>query len=321
MDNIDITVVIPVKNMDKYIKKCIDSILVQNERMELIIIDFGSTDNTINIINSYNDSRINLQKVNLDNVAEARNEGIELARGKFLSFIDADDWISEKYYNKVIKEMEEKRADIGVTEYMHVDEQNNAKSKKFYNEYFGKDIELNLTFFRDVGIGKVNCECWNKVYRTSFIKQANIKFDDTFGINGEDLLYNYELYLKQPKIVFIKDIVYYHLLRKKSLGKTSETYVGKRFNYIVTKIMEKSEKKMNIEFLELYISLMLQCIINKKRYKSKQIEYNALIDNQILDIVPLSEILKSPYINCKRKIISIILKKNMKRIFILLTYL
>ena len=105
MDNIDITVVIPVKNMDKYIKKCIDSILVQNERMELIIIDFGSTDNTINIINSYNDSRINLQKVNLDNVAEARNEGIELARGKFLSFIDADDWISEKYYNKVIKEM------------------------------------------------------------------------------------------------------------------------------------------------------------------------------------------------------------------------
>lgn len=324
MSNIDITVIIPVRNMEKYIKKCIDSILIQKEKLEIIIIDFGSSDNTVNIINSYNDKRINLKLMNLKDVAEARNAGVTLAKGKFLSFIDADDWLEDKYYNKVIRKMEEKEMDIGITGYIHIDEKDNIIVQKQYDDYINKNIECDSKFFKDVGVGNINCECWNKVYRTSFIRQSKVIFDDTYGVNGEDLLYNYEMYLFNPKIVFIENAFYFHLLRKKSLGKTNDCCVGERFNYIIRKIIEKAEKKnknIYMEILELYISLMLQCIISKKDYKLKKIEYNSLINNEILHKVTLIEIVKSIDLNCKRKAISIMLKTKMQNLFILLTYL
>lgn len=321
MENIDISVIIPVKNMEKYIGKCIDSILLQKEKIEIIVVDFGSIDNTVNIVNKYNDSRINLQQIQLDNVAKARNVGMNLAKGKFLSFIDADDWICENYYSSIINKMEEEKADIGITEYTNVDEKNNQTYRKVYDKYFNKNIKCDTTFFKDVGRGEINCECWNKVYRKNPIKESNIIFNDIYGVNGEDLLFNYEIYLTNPKIVFIKNVQYFHLLREKSLGKTDAIYVGKRFNYLITRILKIAEKNdIDIEILELYISLLFQSIINKKTYKSKKIEYRSLINNEILKKVKLIEILKSNISN-KRKIASVILKMRMEKIFILLTYL
>lgn len=100
MNDIKISVVVPVYNVEKYIGQCLDSILGQTLKdIEIICINDGSKDNTLEILKDYaqKDSRIILIDKENEGLSKARNQGTEIASGEYISFIDSDDWIDENY--------------------------------------------------------------------------------------------------------------------------------------------------------------------------------------------------------------------------------
>ena len=110
-----LTIVIPVYNMEKYVEKCIRSVLAQSYvDFELIVIDDGSKDNSCEIIDKIakEDTRIKFYAYPNGGVSAARNRGIEQAKGKYLIFIDADDYISEKYLENIMSQVNKYKADI-----------------------------------------------------------------------------------------------------------------------------------------------------------------------------------------------------------------
>ena len=110
-----ISVIIPAYNVEKYINRCIESIIYQDyKNIEVIIINDGSTDNTREICEQYikQDKRIRLINTENRGAGSARNTGIENANGKYFSFIDADDFICEHYYSRLYEMIKNTKADI-----------------------------------------------------------------------------------------------------------------------------------------------------------------------------------------------------------------
>ena len=110
----DITIIVPIYNSEKYLKKCIDSLVNQTKKeLEIILINDGSTDNSEKIIKEYKDDRIKYIKNENQGIGITRNEGIAKAQGKYLMFIDSDDYLEkntcELLFNKAEKDLKKKR--------------------------------------------------------------------------------------------------------------------------------------------------------------------------------------------------------------------
>ena len=133
-----VTIIIPVFNGEKYIAKCLGSVLTQTyQELEIIIIDDGSTDNTVNVVKKIisGDKRVQLISQENAGVSSARNKGLEIATGKYVAFIDADDWVDREYISALVKRIKADNADISVcsfaTEYEEgVKEKNYIKISK-----------------------------------------------------------------------------------------------------------------------------------------------------------------------------------------------
>ena len=114
----EISIIIPIYNSEKYIVKCLDSILTQDcQDFELLLINDGGTDNSVNIINSYKDKRIRIYNQENKGAGSARNLGLKYAIGKYIFFIDSDDFILQNYLSVMLKFMKEYDADIVACQY------------------------------------------------------------------------------------------------------------------------------------------------------------------------------------------------------------
>lgn len=112
-----ISIIIPVYNGEKYLKRCLDSIVNQTifSELQIIVVNDGSTDNTLSIIKKYKEVYgDNIVVANIPNggVSNARNVGIEIATGKYLTFVDADDWVDQGCYEKMYRKAQESLVDI-----------------------------------------------------------------------------------------------------------------------------------------------------------------------------------------------------------------
>ena len=116
-----ISVVVPCYNVEKYVEKCIDSLIAQTyENIEIIVIDDKSTDNTYEILKDlykkYNKKFILLQNEKNGGLAYTRNVGIKIATGKYIGFIDSDDYVDKDYYNNLVEQMIQDDADLVVND-------------------------------------------------------------------------------------------------------------------------------------------------------------------------------------------------------------
>ena len=118
-----VSIVIPIYNVEIYLKKCIDSILNQSfDDFEIILVNDGSKDSSLDICNEYlkKDTRINLVNKTNGGLSSARNAGLNVAKGKYISFIDPDDCINENYFNILINKAEMNDCDVIVSGYRTV---------------------------------------------------------------------------------------------------------------------------------------------------------------------------------------------------------
>lgn len=208
----EITVIVPVYNCDKFIGKCIDSVLKQEfQDWELILVNDGSTDRSGDICRGYagKDSRIKvIEKENGGGAGEARNAGIREATSPFLCFIDSDDWIESTMLKHLHEAQKEKDYDIVICGYYNIvnetDGSYNTKTVFTAKELIGQQ-DVRDYFVKYYPEGIVGYP-WNKMYRTSLIRENQLYFPKMRRL--EDGIFNTEVFEKAESCRVIDEALY-----------------------------------------------------------------------------------------------------------------
>lgn len=223
---VDISIIVPIYNAEKYIEKCIDSLINQTKKeLEFILINDGSTDSTDELIKKYNDKRIKYFKNKNQGIGKTRNFGIEKSTGKYLMFIDSDDYLKENTCEELYRRITKDKSDLVICDFY-----------KIYEN--GKLEEICLPSFKPTTLKKspnllidINLSPWNKLYKTSLVKENKIKFIE--NLKYEDAPFVIEAFDKASKISKVDKCLNYYLIRG-----NSETTVRDERTFDILKIID-----------------------------------------------------------------------------------
>lgn len=217
-----ISVVVPVYNVEKYLPKCLDSLLSQTyKNLEIICVNDGSPDNSIKILQEYasKDSRIKVISQENKGLSGARNTGMKSATGELIYFIDSDDWISSDYLQNMYKTMSSLDVDVVIDgKHSYVWENGTQKVKKSRYEGVFEKNKFNLR--KTLGFVMV----WNKLYKRKFLEDTGVFYPE--GVTCEDCFFYYTVFTKVRKFAIINNGTYFYRQNDKSL--MSQIKSGKR---------------------------------------------------------------------------------------------
>ena len=216
--NIDVSIIVPIYNAEKHLARCIESVLKQNfKNFELILMNDGSTDSSEAICNEYalKDSRVLVVNKENSGVSDTRNQAIKLAKGKYLQFIDSDDWISSDATELLYKTAEENACEMVIADFYRV--VGNRLSQKgrirvkgvvSKEEFAIEMMENPADFYYGV--------LWNKIYRKDIIEKNSIYMDKDISW-CEDFIFNME-YIRRINNVYVLHVpIYYYVKTPNSL--------------------------------------------------------------------------------------------------------
>lgn len=251
-----ISVIIPVYNVEKYIHKCVDSVLNQTYRnLEIILVDDGSPDNCPQICDEYaqRDSRVMVVHKENEGVSIARNFAMSKMQGEYLMFVDSDDWIDLDTCEIAMKNILKNSCDVVMWSYVREFENksliknifdtdiyfdNNEACQKIYRRLFGL---LGHELARPENADAL-CPIWGKFYKTEIIKKNNLQFFDIRKIGTyEDGLFNIEYFSKVNKANYINKPLYHY--RKDNISSVTSLYKEKFFQQWMT-LFEYMEKQI-----------------------------------------------------------------------------
>jgi glycosyltransferase involved in cell wall biosynthesis len=208
-----LSIIIPIYNTEPYLKRCIDSILNQTLKdIEVICINDDSPDNSMNILKEYDDARIKIIDFSKgyknikgnQGVSIARNEGIKIASGEYIGFVDSDDWIDMNFYEELYKKAKENEYDIVKGGVKILNLQGEESLFLEVNEKIKKD---KYNFFSMM---------WSAIYKTSFIRENNIFFDTELK-SGQVGVFLIETLKHTDKIEIINNVFYHYIRTEDSL--------------------------------------------------------------------------------------------------------
>ena len=266
-----ISIVVPVYNIEKYIERCIKSILSQTySNIEIIIVDDSSTDNTASIIDQYalKDTRIiPIHKKN-GGVSSARTEGINRASGEWIGFVDGDDVIEERMYEVLINNAKKYNADISHCGYQmvfpdgHIDYYYNTKCI---------EIQDNIKALEELLSGrKIEPGLCNKLFKKSLFNDS-IDYESLSKIKiNEDLLLNYYLFKNSNLAIYEDFCPYHYILRKGSAAVSKNIHHCIDPLFVITYI--KEELSNNLELYPTVYSRYLYQLINTSTQKEFDLE-------------------------------------------------
>ena len=223
MDNL-ISVIIPVYNVEKYLSRCLESVMKQTYRnIEIIVVDDGSPDNCGKICDEYalKDDRIIVIHKKNAGVSCARNDGIEKAKGKFICFVDSDDYVMPDYIEKLYNVLVDNNADIVTCDYYR--NVGNELVKEISTGFPFMVIRNDCQLFYDKSIIEFRAQVpWNKMFKADIISGNKIRFLSDIPL-GEDNLFVIEYVAYAERACFIEDKLYVYTDSDTSICKSSET--------------------------------------------------------------------------------------------------
>lgn len=212
-----VSVILPVYNAEKHLKKCLDSIVNQTlKEIEIIIIDDGSTDSSSEICKRYlNDKRVSYYYKENEGLGAARQDGILHAKGEYIGFVDSDDWIEPEMYDHMYRAAKQEDADLVVCGVYWNEDQ--ARKENFPKGVYNRErIETEVLpgyLARLSPDGKNVAEevwnVWSKLYRAKLIENHHIEYGRAFR-RTQELPFNFEVLLVAEKMVSISDDRLYH---------------------------------------------------------------------------------------------------------------
>lgn len=234
-NSIKFSIITPVYNVEKYVKKCIDSVLNQTyKNFELIIINDGSPDNSDEIIKSFNDDRIKYIKRENRGAQYSRVEGIDLATGDYIIFVDSDDYLDDNTLEIYYKEISNNRYDIVRGNYKVFD---SSKFKKITN-FKCENLIINNDFENKIIVEMAKTDNYNSIWREAIKRDLiDTKNIDTSIFMGEDLLFNFNLYQKARNIKLITASLYNYRNNDESITKIKNINKIKKSTDDVLKIL------------------------------------------------------------------------------------
>lgn len=211
-----VSIIIPVYNVESYLRQCLDSVISQTfTNWECILIDDGSNDNSGKICDEYanNDSRFRVFHKTNGGVSTARNFGIDKATSEWITFIDSDDWIEKDYISIMFNDNQ--NSDLSMQGYKIVSHRGNEVIHKFENSLYTSDI---LSVFCESEYKNIINSPVSKLFKTNIIRKYNIKFDKSISY-GEDHIFVLE-YLKHVNVVYISNAFEYNYYQDDSVSLT-----------------------------------------------------------------------------------------------------
>ena len=260
-----VSIIVPIYNAEKYLNKCLDSLTKQTKKeLEFILVNDGSTDKTEEIIKEYQDKRIKYFKNKNQGIGKTRNFGISKSTGKYLMFVDSDDYLEKDACEILYKKISKEGADLAICDFYKVYEN-------------GKTEEIHLPKFSSTTLKKtpslindINLSPWNKIYKRELITKNNLKFienlkyeDAPFVINAMD---------KAKKIVKVDECLNYYVIHG-----NSETTVRDKKCFDILKIVAiirenlKEKKYLKEEIDKLTVRILTNYTIQQRNQKDKKI--------------------------------------------------
>lgn len=224
-----ISIIVPVYKVEKYIRKCIESILNQTyKHFELILVDDGSPDNSGAICDEYAemDSRVKVLHQENAGQASARNAGLEIAKGDYISFVDSDDTIETNMLEILAEMLEIHGCDIAMCGHRIVRE--NEETKLSVQEYKVELMDIEA-LWNEI-FGSLNNAVWNKLFKRDLLDDIRFPLD---LVHGEDLIFNLEYLIKCKMGAINRTPCYNYLKRNDSV--TTSSFSNKKLMEIVSK--------------------------------------------------------------------------------------
>lgn len=212
----EVSVIVPVYQVEKYLRQCLDSIVNQTfKEIEIILVDDGSKDNSGKICDEYalKDNRVKVIHQDNMGLSDARNSGMNQMSGKYFMFVDSDDYVSEQMIEKLYTRVVETDADIVCCNFEYFWENNEKESfstKQKREELNSSEIFNHRKNEKNYGIWTV---AWNKLYKSSSMNSFRFRS----GKIHEDEFWANDIYQKNLKVVTIEDSLYYYRQRHNSI--------------------------------------------------------------------------------------------------------
>lgn len=215
----DISVIIPIYNVETYLRRCLDSVLSQEGvSMEIILVDDGATDSSGRICDEYSADNPNITSMHIKNSgpSTAKNVGYDLATGNYVAFIDSDDEIKPNMFVTMLQSGYKHNADIVCCNYVQIDEDGNISHTEYTDKEYvlTQDEALKAILIKD----KIYSQCWTKIYKRETMDANNVR--NTEGLKTEeDFIYNIQAFAASKTVSIVDKPLYIYTHRTKSLSK------------------------------------------------------------------------------------------------------
>lgn len=303
-----ISVIVPIYNAEKYMEKCVKSIMMQTyTKIEIILIDDGSRDNSSKICDKLakEDTRIRVIHKENEGVASARNAGIHLSKGEFITFVDSDDWIEKDFIETLYNTLERNKVDVvrgnyyreGKNKTLESGRMNNFENIKIQEE----DDELRKELLKSILNGSLLSYVWLLLIKKKLLIEKKIQFKRNISFMEDTMFYLEIVATKASMYIINKSIYHYNnnlQSASKSLGNAQKNIlnilnVNKEMNIILNKYDVANKKELNIEMSTNHINMILNLYFNL--YKEKAINTKDLKCDitKIMEKDKLVEILKN----------------------------
>ena len=338
-----ISVIIPIYNVEKYLDRCMNSILNQTlEDIEIILVDDGSPDNCPQMCDEYaaKDTRIKVVHKKNQGLGLARNSGLEIATGEFVSFVDSDDYIKLDTYEKVYERIKETDSDICVFSYQNKKDSGEEEPKviPIGNGIFEHEGILNTVlpgmigapseYHRDSYIGMSVCKC---IYSKKIIDSYNIRFKSEREFISEDIIFQLTILPLVSRLVTMKDMFYYYCKNEwAQIPSLTNKYDVNRFNRYKMLYLKEIEilKGLNIDgegkkrAARMFLGNCRVCIKqistnpNLTTKQKRKLVSDICNDSVLQDVLKWYRWNKNPF---KQQIVTVLLKLKLSSILLIIT--
>lgn len=215
-ENITVSIIVPVYNVEKYLARCLDSIINQTlKSIEIICINDGSTDNSAEILDKYaqKDNRIKIITQKNAGLSAARNAGMKIVKGEYIGFVDSDDWVDNDYFEKLYNAAKNNDCDIAVSDFIRRHKKSQKKRLNLSEEKVFEKPEDKYLICKTYREGCV----WNKIYKTELLMTIDLKFVP--GMFYEDRDFTARSLFYSKKLITVPNTYYNYFVNTKSIVK------------------------------------------------------------------------------------------------------
>ena len=285
-----VSVIVPVYNVEKYIKRCLESIINQAyTNLEIILVNDGSTDASRSVCEEYcqKDPRIIILDKKNGGLSDARNYGLDRCSGDYVFFIDSDDYMSTNCIKRLYDNIVKTESDIATALFAEFDESEKPKEEQGKEKTLKTEKALEWLLYRK----RCTTSAWGKLYKKDLFKDIRYPV----GKICEDLPVTYKLFAKAKRVSIDSSKLYYYLLRKNSIIRSEFKparfealgFAEEETSFIKRKYPKLIKAALNREFMEsVYIqrSIFGSKEINTEYYEKTKNAYNKLRSSVIRDI-------------------------------------